>query len=262
MNISTERAGIAFLLGASMLLPSLVFAQDLGVSASVNAQATTSVRTTLMQNAVTRAGQEIDRRIAALQRLNARIQEMRKVTAEFKQNLNTNIQNQVSGLTTLRAKIEADTDAATLKADVQTIGAAYRVFMLIMPQAAIAAAADRVVVAVDMLVGIGNKLQARIDAAAQTGADGTALKAALTDLGAKLSTAQTEAQAAVTGSAALAPDNGDAKVMASNTSALKAARTHVQDAHAALIAARKDVTTILQGLRSINVNATTTVQVQ
>ena len=168
MHTYTRRFIIAAL-GFSILVPSFTFAQDLGASAAVNAQATTSVRTSLMTRAIERADQEIDRRITTLQRFNARVQSMRKVTTEFKNNLSANIQGHIDGLATLKAKIDADTDATTLRADVLTIRQAYRVFALIMPQAAIASASDRIVNVVDMIVGVGNKLQARIEEARTAG---------------------------------------------------------------------------------------------
>lgn len=258
------RALLATLLGLSVLVPAVASAQNVGTSAAVNAQATTTIRTELMTRAILRADQEIDRRIEMLKRFNTRIQEMRKVSAEFKQNLKTNVENHISGLTTLKAKIDAASDAEVLKADVLTIRQAYRIFALLMPQAAIAAAADRIVVVIDMMVGVGNKLQTRIDAAAQAGADVAALTTALTELGTTLSTAQTEAQSAVNASASLSPDNGEASVMASNAAALKAARTDLQDARAALVKARQSINTIVQGLRSLNssVNASSSVEVQ
>ena len=72
--------------------------------------------------------------------------------------LNTNIQTQITALNALKAKIDADTDAAILKTDIQSIAQAYRIFMLIIPQGNIAAAADRQATIINALVGIGKKL--------------------------------------------------------------------------------------------------------
>ena len=274
------RALCAAALGLSLLVPMFAVAASpidaaLNSAAAVNASANagvtaggTSASVTLSAavttRAKTKADTEIDRRIKALGDLNTRVAAMTKVSADFKQNLATNIQTQITALSALKVKIDADTDGATLKADVQSIAAAYRVFILVMPQARIAASADREATIINMLVGIGSKLQARIQAAQTAGANVTALTAALTDMGTHLTGAQTEAQAAISGSATLTPDNGDKTVMASNTAALKASRDQITAAQKDLVAARKDVDTILKGLKSISAStsASSTVRTQ
>lgn len=232
-----------------------------GASASMSASAKFTATETKAKG---RGDAEVDRRITALTDLNTRIQAMQKVTDTFKQNIASAIQAQLTEFASLKAKIDADADSATLKADLKSITDSYRVFALVMPQARIAAAADRSVTLVSMMSTLGAKLQARIQAVQQGGADVTALTAALTDMAAKLQDAQTQASAAVTASAPLNPDNGDKTVMASNTAALKVARTAIQAAHADLVQARKDVDTILKGLKAaeVSANASSTTQVK
>lgn len=248
------------LLGFSLVLaPALASAQGVGVSA--NATVTTPAGTVTMTaaamaNAKTRADKELQRRITALQDLNTRVQAMQEVTATFKQSLANAVQTQITAFQALNAKIQADTDGATLKADIQSITQSYRVYALVLPQIHIAAAADRAVAIVSMMQTLGTKLNARIQAAAQAGANVTALTAALNDLAAKISDANTQAQASVSGSASLTPDNGDKTVMASNTAALKASRKALQAVQQDLVAARKDILTIIKGLPKIQANAT------
>lgn len=232
--------------GVMFLTPAFVLAQT---------SASTTLSAAVMTRAKAKAESEIDRRVRALNELNLRVQAMTKVTAEFKNNLNANIQTQITGLTELKAKIAADTEGSVLRADVLAVGQAYRVFVLIMPQARIAAAADREATIINMLAGIGTKLQARLEAAAAAGEDVTALTGALVDMGAKLTSAQTHAQAAITASATLLPDQGDKDKMKVNTDALQVARKEIEAAHQDLILARKDVDTILKGLRALNAAA-------
>ena len=245
----------------AMLLPLFAAAQTVTMPAPGAAPAPTAVAapastvpataTPKMQAAITKADKEIDRRIAALNDLQARIDAMQRVTASFKQTLATNITNQVTGLTQLKTKIDADTDATTLKTDVKTITDSYRVYMLVMPQARIAASADREVTVITMMNQLGAKLQARISAAQSAGANVSALLAALTDMSNKLSDASAQSQASVSVSANLSPDNGDATKQAQNVTALKTARTDLQAAQKDLVAARKDVETIVKGLKSL-----------
>jgi len=252
---------VALVLG--LITPVLVFAQTPSVGATVNADAsvnaagasasvTAGAKLTAAESKLqTRGDAEIDRRTAALIDLNTRVQAMQKVTDAFKQNLSANIQTQLTSVAALKVKIDADTDPTTLKADLKSITDSYRIFALVLPQGSIAAAADRSVTLVSMMSTLGAKLQARVQAAGQAGNNVTALTAALTDMASKLQDAQTQAEAAVTASAALAPDGGDATKMASNNAALKTARADIKTATTDLTAARKDVTTIMAGLKSM-----------
>lgn len=276
MNFPTHfRSAVSLLVGMGILLPTLAFAEtslDAAVNGSVNTNTPTSANTTVsgsvtisaavMTRAKTKADNEIDRRIKALNELNARVQGMTKVSAEFKKNLNTNIQAQLTALASLKVKIDGDTDGANLKADIQSIAQNYRIFMLVMPQARIAAAADREATMINMLTGIGGKLQANVQAAQKAGVDVTAMGATLTDMGTKISSAQTHAQAAISGSATLTPDNGDKDKMKANTTALQNARAEIEAARKDLTAARKDIDSLLKALRSLNATASSTVKVQ
>ena len=245
-----------------VLSPVLVAAQATGVGAAVRTDVNVSaqaadVRATakvemsgaVMTEAKARADKELKRRIEALTSLNARVQAMQKVTETFKQSLAGSIDAQISAFQALNTKIAADTDAATLKADVQSIAESYRVFALVLPQIHIAAAADREVTISFMMQTLGNKLAARIQAAGAAGVDVLAATEALNDMATQISTANAKAQAAVEVSASLAPDNGDKDKMASNKAALAEARADLNASNKALQAARKDVDTILKSLK-------------
>jgi hypothetical protein len=251
MTIKQIVFSIALLLGLVTLAPVLALAQSTAGAAASPGAVTAAPLTAAETKAVSRANQEIDRRTTALTALNTRVQAMQKVTDAFKQSLSATIQTELTNLAALKAKIDADTDLATLKTDIKSITQSYRIFALILPQGSIAAAADREVTLVSMMSTLGSKLQARIQSAGQNGNDVTKLTAALTDMAAKLQDAQTQAAASVTVSAALTPDNGDATKMASNTAALKQARADIKAANADLTAARKDVNTILAGLKTM-----------
>jgi hypothetical protein len=265
---------IALLIGSPVLVPVLVKAQSASASATVDTSAQANIPTSgsgttvsgkasanvtvKMTTAKGKADTEIARRITALNDLLSRVQQMTKVSSDFKTSINTAIQTQISGLNTLKTKIDADTDATTLKTDIQSITASYRIFALVLPQVRIAAAADREATIDNMISQIGVKLQARLQAAQAQGADVTALVSALTDMATKLADAQTQAQSAISTTATLVPDNGDQTKMAANTTALKGARANLQTAQQDLVAARKDVTTVLNGLKTLKVNTSAT----
>lgn len=239
-------------LALSILAPTLAYAQ--AAAGTPAAPATTAPAgsgvTPKMQTAIDRADKELDRRVAALTDLNTRIQAMQQVTADFKTGLATNVQNQINALTALKAKIDADTDAATLKSDVQSITSSYRTFALIMPQARIATAADREVTLMTMMTSVGQKLQARLSMV-PSGTNVSALLTALKDMSAKLQDTSTQAQNSVSVSAVLVPDQGDKTKMTSNTAALKTARADILAGQKDLVAARKDMQTIIMGLKAL-----------
>ena len=266
---------ISLFIGAPLLVPVFAMAQlnSADITANVNANAevrtnagvgaTLSATTTArMEKARTRAAQEIERRIESLTKINVRIGGVTKISDQFKANLNTNIQNQITALTALKVKIDGDTDLNTLKTDVQSITKSYRIFALIMPQTHIAAMADRTATAINIMIGIGNKLQARLTEMQNAGADVSALIATLSDMGAKISDAQAKAQAAVDVTATLVPDDGDKDKMAANKAALTEGRDNLKEAHQDLVDARKYITTILKGIRELSASSSATVETQ
>jgi hypothetical protein len=201
--------------------------------------------------------QEIEKRIQSLEALSARIGQMKRLTSDQIAAIQAAIQAEISILTSLEATIGGDTSTTTVKTDVQSITKANRVYLLVMPQIQISAAADRILATAGQLGNLETKLSARIDAAAST-TDVTALHTALTDMQAKIADAKTQANAAVSETTNLKPDNGDAAVKASNTAALKDARTKLEAARADIKAAYQDAQTIVKGVRGTgdaNVNA-------
>lgn len=228
---------------------------------NVNLGAGAGIKADMKARATARADQEIARRISKLEQQNARIQAMMRVGADVKGSLNAALKAELAKLADMKAKIHADTDAQTFRADIQSITKSYRVFALVMPKAAIAAAAARVKSIADSLVEIGVKLEVRISAAATAGKDVAALTAALADLRTNAANAKAEADAAVALTTNLSPDNGDQATMQTNLAALQEARAKIRSAHEDLKAARQDVGVIIRGLKSfgIGVNATTTV---
>ena len=227
-----------------------------GASAGVGLSAKAKALATVITNATTRADQEITRRIDALNALSARVNAMVKVSASDKTSLSSTIQTQITAMNTLQAQIAADAAAnstSSLKADVQSITKSYRIFALVIPQGAIEAAADRVMTITDLMTQLAGQLQTRITAAQSAGVDMTTSVSALADMNAKVADANAQAQAAVSETASLQPDNGVQSVMASNTAALKDAHTKIQAAQQDLVTARADAGAIVKALLAVKV---------
>ena len=257
---------IATILGFGLFaLPAFALAQSAGASAGVTTNITvgpaagtsTGVQATgkarvqtmleprinsVLTNARDRAAQEIQRRIGNLNKFQSRVADAKHINSDDQASISATISAQVDALTTLGTQIAGDDSTTTLRADIQSITKSYRIYALVLPQSAITAAADRVnTVAVQMTTLIG-KIQ---DRAASSTVD---VSASLSDASAKIADAQAQASAAVSEVSALKPDNGDQTIMASNTAALKDARTKIQAAQQDIVAARKDIGTALSAL--------------
>lgn len=248
-HLITISAAIAVALMATTLPALGQTTLDTETAASSTASSTREANR--MANLIKRADREISRRITNLNSLATRIGAMKKLSSSEIISLTSSIQNEVSILTTLKTKIDGDTDLATLLTDVQSITKSYRIYMLVIPQSRIMAAADRVLTIVDNLNTLGGKLQTRITAAQSAGKDVSALQTALADFTAKVADAGTQAQAAVGEVTGLVPDNGDQTKMQANNAALKDARLKIQAAQQDFVAARKDAGTIAKGLRAL-----------
>lgn len=198
-----------------------------------------------------RANREIDRRVTALNAVIARVGEMKKVSDTDKAALVAKAQDNITVLTTLKTKIQADTDLATLKTDVQSITKAYRIFMLILPQIHITAAADRMGTTADMLTTIVGQLQTRITAAQTAGHDVSAMQAKITDMQAKIADANTQYANAEHSVAGLVPDQGTQATIDSNKATLVSARAMIKAGGTDLKTARDDAKNIRTALTAM-----------
>lgn len=201
---------------------------------------------------------EITNRIDSLNKMIARLGDTMRLSTDAKASLTAELNAQITALTNLRDQINAEA-TTTLKTDVKSITKDFRIYALVMPKAAINAAADRIMTIAAQMETLSAKITARITAAQAAGADVSAAVTAHTDFDAKVADAKVQAVAAVNEVANLSVDAGATTTLAANTSALKDARTKINAAQADLKAARKDVDTILKAIRGKGeVQATTT----
>lgn len=228
-------------------------------STSVRAERDASNTQNRIENAQNRADNEIDARINNLNKLIERLGGMKLLSSTDLATLQASLNAEIQVLTNLKAQIAADTSTTSVKADASTIAKAYRVYLLVIPQAQIAAASDRINAVVTKLQAFGAKLQTRITAAQGAGVNVSAAVTAMADFNAKIADAKTQADAAVAETVNLKPDNGDKTVLASNKAALKDARTKLKTAGQDFAAARHDAAIIVGIVKGHGeVHATTT----
>ncbi|QQG47849.1 MAG: hypothetical protein HY044_02040 [Candidatus Woesebacteria bacterium] len=203
-----------------------------------------------------RADQEIERRITSLNNLITRIQAMKKISDSQKSAFLSQIQSEITSLTNLKAKIDADTDPEILLTDKKSILTEYRVYWLFIPKFRIVASADRILEISDDLSALVTKIQKLIDSAKQkNGKDISSTNSIISEIQTKLIDAKTQAQNAIDTVSNLTPDGGDASKMSANTQALQSARSMLKNALLDLNNVRFDIQkirVILIGFRQIN----------
>lgn len=197
----------------------------------------------LSSNLQTRADREIQRRITSLNELIAKVGSFKRLSDTQKSSFTTQIQTEITNLTTLSAKIKADTDPAVLKADVQSIVTSFRVYAFYMPQVRILVGANMVLDTSDSLSSLSGKLQTRVTAAKSAGQNTASLETSLADMQVKISEAKTQAEKIIADLSVLTPEG-----FPENKTTLQAARTNLHSAITSLKAAGKDARQVIQGL--------------
>lgn len=243
MTIKNIKFNKIVLLSALILFVALI-------AVPASAQTSSASGTTDVQKTIQRADAAIAQRIGGLDKFITRVNSMKKLSDAEKSGLSTSLQNEVNQLTALRIKIDADTDANTLKTDAQSVTKSYRIYMLVLPQASIAAASDRVLTIVGLMDGVVTKLQTRISQL-PSGSNTTSIQSAMADITSKLSDATTQANAAVSETSSLVPDQGNTITAATNTATLKDARNKIKTAVSDLSTARQDLKTVVQGIKAL-----------
>jgi len=201
-----------------------------------------------------KAKEATDKRIASLNKLITRIQDLKNIQDAQKSGIISTIQSLITSMTTLENEINTASSTAVVKDDTKTIMQDYRIYALAIPQLHIVAASDRIMTIVTMMGVVGTKLQTRLSQAASS-TNTTALQSQLADFAAKISDAKAQAQAAFTEVSPLLPDGGDKTKMAANTAALKDAKKKIDTAKKDLEAANKDAKAIIKAIQKAEANA-------
>jgi len=187
----------------------------------------------------------ITERVAELAKLTTRVNSAKALTADHKATVGGILSASNSGLNDLKAKIDADTDAATLKADCGQITAGFRIYALRAPQVRLALAGDRQATVLTKGTTIVPKLEAAIQKAATNGKDVTDANAKLDDLKAKLADATTLLNGLVDNELTFTPEQWNA-----NHGVLSGAMQSLKTSQADLKTALADAKAIIADLKA------------
>jgi len=199
-----------------------------------------------------RCDAQVDRRLATIADLERVIDQARDLTGAHRGTLHQLLAGDRSGLQALRAKIDADGDAATLRSDCHKIVTDYRIYVLVAPKVRLVIAADRVAAIAARFDQLAPKVQSRIDAAKARGQDVTALQSALDDAKAKVADARSKTAGLADQVLALDPGG-----YPGNRSTLQSARQAMFAARQELLAARNDLRRIVSQLEASSATTTT-----
>lgn len=247
-NLLKKIAVTTSLLIALGLVASPVLAQTASPAVSNRGQ---QVQTQRISNLKMRADKEIDRRVASLNSLISHINNIKKLTDNQKSTLLSDVQSEITNLTTLRSKTDTDSDLVTLKVDVKSIIDSYRVYALYIPMINLITVADRMSDTADKFNAIATKIQTRIQAAKTAGKDVTALQASLTDMQSKITDARNQAQQIINTVTPLTPAG-----YPGNKTTLQSARTMLKTGQNDFKVAMQDARSIVSALRAMGLKQT------
>jgi len=250
LQFSAILVGIAAL-GAVTLSPVAAFAQQVTSSPGTTQGANQAAR---MATIKARSDAEITDRLTSLNSASLKINAATKLSSNDKSTFGSEIQTDITNLTTLKAKIDADTDITTLRADAKSIFTDFRVYAVFLPQVHELAAIDTMGVTTANLQALSAKLQSRIQTAQGNGKDVTSLQGLLSDMNTQITNAQNQYSGVEGEISPLTP----ASYPGSNAT-LQDGRSKIKSGAADLKSAFQDAKQIVQGLKALEGKTATSI---
>lgn len=207
--------------------------------------------TQAMTRMIQTADKEIDMRISTLSIISSKIQSIKKVSTTSKESILATAEVLTNDLTMLKGKIDADTNAEILKADLKSITASYRIYALVRPQIEILVASDRINTLVSFTSALSTKISLMIASLKAEGKDTSVFETTLSNTNVKIADAKMQADAAIARTSILLPDNGNAALAASNKEALQKSHADIRVAHLDLHTVKTNLETIIKQIRKM-----------
>ena len=144
-----------------------------------------------LQNIQSHADKLITDRLTSLNNLQTRLQNDTKLSSSIKNTLTTDIQNDINGLTALKAKIDADTNVTTARADAKTIFTNFYIYKMFEPKMRLLVTISNLQTITLNLEAIVPQIQNLINTLKAQGKDVSQLQPLLDDISSQLLTITT-----------------------------------------------------------------------
>lgn len=253
LQLFSTSAGASLVVAVMLASPALALSVT---SQTTRVPVTTTLSTERLENLRTRGENEITRRIASLNKLITKISTLKRVADSDKNQFTSDIQTEITSLTTLQTKIKADTDFATLRTDVDSVVNSYRIYAVYMPKITIEAAVDAQATAVDALNVMAPKLLIKINEAKSKGKEVTAINTYYFDLINQIAIAQTAFRSGESAVKDLSPEG-----YPGNKTQIEVGRQYLKSSYEAIKKARQDVKDIISGLKSLGTSTSVTMTI-
>jgi hypothetical protein len=234
-------AAAAVIVGTTGALTGTAFADGSSTSSSTSTPPSHGPVLTTVQQA---AGVAINLRLSSLQSAISAVKANTIITSADQTTLLTTLNGDLSGLTLLGPKIQADSTAAQALADYRTIFTQYRVYALALPQVRFAEATDDVTGGVvPRLTDAQSKLVALLNGV-ESNKDNTAIQADMTDLASQIQAITTATNGLSASVLAYTPAQYD-----SNPAILSTPVHTLVTVHSDANTARQDIANVLEALQ-------------
>lgn len=151
-----------------------------------------------LKGIIQKADALITNRLNSLNKLLSRVQSDTRLSASEKSSLTTDIQTDINGLTALKAKIDADTDATTARTEAKIIFTNYYVYAVFEPKIRILIIINNLQTVTANIQTLVPQIQNLINTFKAQGKDVTQVQAALDDVSTQLQTINTTLSADAT----------------------------------------------------------------
>lgn len=211
-----------------------------------SASTSTSNQQARLANIKSKGDAEINRRIKTLNEFASKLSAAAKLSSADKTSLSAEVNSEISGLTALKTKLDAETTLDGAIADAKSIISDYRVYALVAPKVMLVKTADDEIVVQTKLTALAAKLQSRISSAQSSGKNVTSLQANLSDMNTQINAASAISTSVESKVIVLQPTdyNSDHSVLNGYRDQLQTARTDDQNAI-------NDAKTIVNGLKGL-----------
>src|SRR5581483_3405463 len=182
----------AILVGGTLLFGGVVQAAA-GRSTVHGASTTSSSSSTAQQTRtaliISKGNQEIERRLTTLRALDTKITSAVHLTSSDQSTRKTEVNTTTTGLTGLKAQLDAAATVSEARTDASDIYTEYRVYALVAPKVGLVKVADDQQVVQNKLSALSSKLQTRVSEEQQAGKNVVTLQNELAEMNSLVSAA-------------------------------------------------------------------------